>query len=79
MQATDMATCSICLAYIAIALLFFVVSWLELDSRINAQPYRYVLVLGATLFWPIVIAAILVSVLYSRLFKAARLLKTGLL
>ncbi len=71
MQIADMAACILCLAYVMIALPFFLVSWLALDNLSNARPYRYVLALGAAVFWPIAVIAVLVSVLFSRSVTAA--------
>ncbi|MEP0235848.1 hypothetical protein [Roseibium sp.] len=72
MLLTDMTTFAMCLVYMLLALPFFTVCWLELDSRDGTHPISYALILLITVFWPLVTVAIAMLVLLLQSFVPAR-------
>lgn len=69
----DMTTFAMCLIYMLLALPFFTVCWLELESREGTHPICYALILLITVFWPLVTVAIAMLVLLLQSFAPARL------
>ncbi|WP_153771172.1 hypothetical protein [Labrenzia sp. CE80] len=70
---TDITTFAMCFVYMLLALPFFTVCWLELDSRQGTHPIFYALILLTTVFWPLVTVAIAMLVLFLQSFAPARL------